>query len=169
MLEEASSASSAAFAVGCESASRFTCDHARLFQAPPKRDTLRLRRHPARWSGRRRRGLTRANQCAKRGQSPGPSNSQGQMRFQTDPAPVSRDARDRPRFKTIGRPRHTAPLCSHSGRFNLLTVQSIVSRLFQLCNQPRQVGGMIDGRRRSLAQGGCSAFLEVWQVSSRSD
>jgi hypothetical protein len=47
MLEEASSASSAAFAVGCESASRFTCDHARLFQAPPKRDTLRLRRHPA--------------------------------------------------------------------------------------------------------------------------
>lgn len=43
MLEEGQSASSAAFAVGYGSVSQFTREYGRLFDAPPKRDVLRLR------------------------------------------------------------------------------------------------------------------------------
>lgn len=43
MLDEAFSASSAAFEVGYESVSQFTREYARLFKAPPKRDALRVR------------------------------------------------------------------------------------------------------------------------------
>lgn len=43
MQDEAFSASSAAFEVGYESVSQFTREYARLFKAPPKRDTLRVR------------------------------------------------------------------------------------------------------------------------------
>ncbi|MCT7376792.1 AraC family transcriptional regulator [Chelativorans salis] len=46
MLEDDASASSAAFAVGYESVSQFTREYGRLFQAPPKRDTLRVRSEP---------------------------------------------------------------------------------------------------------------------------
>lgn len=42
MLDEGFSASNAAFEVGYESVSQFTREYGRLFQAPPKRDTLRL-------------------------------------------------------------------------------------------------------------------------------
>lgn len=44
MLDEGFSASSAAFEVGYESVSQFTRDYGRLFQMPPKRDALRVRR-----------------------------------------------------------------------------------------------------------------------------
>nr|WP_163500888.1 AraC family transcriptional regulator [Halomonas socia] len=44
MLDEGSSASNAAFEVGYESVSQFTRDYGRLFQAPPKRDVLRVLR-----------------------------------------------------------------------------------------------------------------------------
>lgn len=47
MLEEGASASSAAFAVGYESVSQFTREYGRLFQAPPKRDALRVRSEPS--------------------------------------------------------------------------------------------------------------------------
>ncbi len=43
MLDEGFSASSAAFEVGYESVSQFTREYRRLFQAPPKRDALRVR------------------------------------------------------------------------------------------------------------------------------
>lgn len=43
MLEEGQSASSAAFAVGYQSASQFTREYGRLFDVPPKRDALRNR------------------------------------------------------------------------------------------------------------------------------
>jgi AraC-like DNA-binding protein len=43
MLDEGFSASSAAFEVGYESVSQFTREYGRLFQAPPKRDALRVR------------------------------------------------------------------------------------------------------------------------------
>ena len=43
MLDEGFSASNAAFEVGYESVSQFTREYGRLFQAPPKRDALRLR------------------------------------------------------------------------------------------------------------------------------
>jgi AraC-like DNA-binding protein len=43
MIEQGLSASAAAFDVGYESVSQFTREYGRLFQAPPKRDTLRLR------------------------------------------------------------------------------------------------------------------------------
>ena len=43
MLEEGSSATSAAFDVGYESVPQFTRDYGRLFKVPPKRDALRLR------------------------------------------------------------------------------------------------------------------------------
>lgn len=43
MLEEGSAASAAAFEVGYESVSQFTRDYRRLFEAPPKRDTMRVR------------------------------------------------------------------------------------------------------------------------------
>lgn len=43
MLEEGASASAAAFQVGYESVPQFTRDYARLFKAPPKRDTARIR------------------------------------------------------------------------------------------------------------------------------
>jgi AraC-like DNA-binding protein len=43
MLDEGFSASSAAFEVGYESVSQFTREYRRLFQAPPKRDALRMR------------------------------------------------------------------------------------------------------------------------------
>ena len=46
MLEEGLSASAAAFAVGYESISHFTRDYGRLFGAPPRRDTARMRRGP---------------------------------------------------------------------------------------------------------------------------
>jgi AraC-like DNA-binding protein len=46
MLEEACTATSAAFEVGYESVSQFTREYGRLFKAPPKQDTLRLRRRP---------------------------------------------------------------------------------------------------------------------------
>ncbi len=42
MLDEGCSASNAAFEVGYESVSQFTREYGRLFQAPPKRDALRL-------------------------------------------------------------------------------------------------------------------------------
>ncbi|RMC35048.1 AraC family transcriptional regulator [Paracoccus alkanivorans] len=44
MLDEGFSASNAAFEVGYESVSQFTREYGRLFNAPPKRDTLRMRR-----------------------------------------------------------------------------------------------------------------------------
>jgi AraC-like DNA-binding protein len=43
MLDEGFSASSAAFEVGYESVSQFTREYRRLFQAPPRRDALRVR------------------------------------------------------------------------------------------------------------------------------
>lgn len=43
MLDEARSASSAAFEVGYESVSQFTREYRRLFEIPPKRDALRAR------------------------------------------------------------------------------------------------------------------------------
>lgn len=43
MLDEGFSASSAAFEVGYESVSQFTREYRRMFQAPPKRDALRVR------------------------------------------------------------------------------------------------------------------------------
>ncbi len=43
MQDEGFSASSAAFEVGYESVSQFTREYARLFNAPPKRDALRVR------------------------------------------------------------------------------------------------------------------------------
>jgi AraC-like DNA-binding protein len=43
MLDEGFSASSAAFEVGYESISQFTREYGRQFQAPPKRDALRVR------------------------------------------------------------------------------------------------------------------------------
>ena len=43
MLDEGASASSAAFEVGYESASQFTREYGRLFNASPKRDALRIR------------------------------------------------------------------------------------------------------------------------------
>lgn len=46
MLDEGSSASNAAFAVGYESVSQFTRDYGDLFQMPPKRDVLRVLRPP---------------------------------------------------------------------------------------------------------------------------
>lgn len=46
MLEDGFSASNAAFEVGYESASQFTREYGRLFQVPPKRDTLRMRAKP---------------------------------------------------------------------------------------------------------------------------
>ncbi|MFQ3786497.1 AraC family transcriptional regulator N-terminal domain-containing protein [Halomonas sp. A29] len=42
MLDEGFSASNAAFEVGYESVSQFTREYGRLFQAPPKRDAMRL-------------------------------------------------------------------------------------------------------------------------------
>ncbi|WP_249979190.1 AraC family transcriptional regulator [Vreelandella olivaria] len=44
MLNEGFSASNAAFEVGYESVSQFTREYGRLFQAPPKRDALRLQK-----------------------------------------------------------------------------------------------------------------------------
>ncbi|MCH4811694.1 AraC family transcriptional regulator [Vreelandella neptunia] len=44
MLDEGCSASNAAFEVGYESVSQFTREYGRLFQAPPKRDALRLQK-----------------------------------------------------------------------------------------------------------------------------
>jgi AraC-like DNA-binding protein len=44
MLDEGYSASAAAFEVGYESVSQFTREYRRLFNAPPKRDALNLRR-----------------------------------------------------------------------------------------------------------------------------
>jgi AraC-like DNA-binding protein len=43
MVDEGSTASSAAFAVGYESVSQFTREYRRLFQAPPKQDAMRKR------------------------------------------------------------------------------------------------------------------------------
>jgi AraC-like DNA-binding protein len=43
MLNEGSSATSAAFEVGYESISQFTREYRRMFQVPPKRDALRVR------------------------------------------------------------------------------------------------------------------------------
>lgn len=43
MLDQGLSASSAAFEVGYESVSQFTREYRRMFQAPPKRDALRIR------------------------------------------------------------------------------------------------------------------------------
>lgn len=43
MLDEGVSASSAAFETGYESISQFTREYRRMFQAPPKRDALRIR------------------------------------------------------------------------------------------------------------------------------
>ncbi len=47
MLDEGFSASNAAFEVGYESVSQFTREYRRLFKAPPKQDTLRIRRNSA--------------------------------------------------------------------------------------------------------------------------
>ncbi len=46
MLDEGFSASNAAFEVGYESVSQFTRDYGRLYQAPPKRDVLRVLNTP---------------------------------------------------------------------------------------------------------------------------
>lgn len=46
MLDEGSSASSAAFEVGYESVSQFTREYRRLFDAPPKRDAMTVRNGP---------------------------------------------------------------------------------------------------------------------------
>ena len=48
MVEQGFSAISAALEVGYESASQFTRDYRRMFQAPPKRDLLRRRLEPGR-------------------------------------------------------------------------------------------------------------------------
>jgi AraC-like DNA-binding protein len=47
MLQEGQTATRAAFDVGYESANQFTREYARLFGAPPKRDTIRARTGPA--------------------------------------------------------------------------------------------------------------------------
>ncbi|WP_416208106.1 AraC family transcriptional regulator [Chelativorans sp. M5D2P16] len=60
MLDEGLSATSAAFEVGYESVSQFTRDYARLFNAPPKRDTLRLQA-ASRWISEEMRKGEQAN------------------------------------------------------------------------------------------------------------
>jgi AraC-like DNA-binding protein len=47
MLDEGFSATNAAFEVGYESVSQFTREYSRMFQIPPKRDTLRARAEPS--------------------------------------------------------------------------------------------------------------------------
>jgi len=56
MLDEGFSASSAAFEVGYESVSQFTREYRRMFQAPPKRDALRVRGASRKLEGRMHRG-----------------------------------------------------------------------------------------------------------------